>query len=151
MSELLPCPFCGGENISAGETLTTDIAGETVTQSVCMDCGAAGSGTALADGEIDYGDLKAIAAWNKRAQSQQPAAAPVSGDVALPVPKHRGPDGTGSYFDSYTAEQMRTYGQQCSDAGFEAGKRLAHEQALLVTHRLIAERDAAIRALKGGE
>lgn len=25
----------------------------------------------------------------------------------LPEPKHRGPDGTGSYFDSYTADQVR--------------------------------------------
>ena len=24
----------------------------------------------------------------------------------LPRPKHRGPDGTGSYFDSWTADQM---------------------------------------------
>lgn len=27
----------------------------------------------------------------------------------LPDPAHRGPDGTGSYFDAYTADQMRTY------------------------------------------
>ena len=27
--------------------------------------------------------------------------------IKLPEPAHRGPDGTGSYFDSYTTEQMR--------------------------------------------
>src|ERR1043165_8001844 len=50
----LPCPFCGSRNISAGEVLTdSELIGETVTQSCCMDCGALGPGAALADGEID--------------------------------------------------------------------------------------------------
>jgi 2-keto-3-deoxy-L-rhamnonate aldolase RhmA len=35
-------------------------------------------------------------------------------DVALPKPAHRGPDGTGSYFDSFTPDQLRTYGEACA-------------------------------------
>lgn len=30
----------------------------------------------------------------------------------LPTPKHRGPDGTGSYFDSFTADQLSAYAEQ---------------------------------------
>lgn len=71
----LACPFCGSHNISTGEVSTTDVAGETVVQSMCMDCGAMGPGAALDNGEVDYGDVKAIAAWNRRAITQ-PAAAP---------------------------------------------------------------------------
>jgi Lar family restriction alleviation protein len=74
--EVFPCPFCGSRNISDGEVSTTDIAGETVVQSMCEDCGACGPGAALDAGEIDYGDVKAIAAWNRR------AAQPASGEVA---------------------------------------------------------------------
>jgi hypothetical protein len=29
----------------------------------------------------------------------------------LPTPAHRGPSGTGSYFDAFTADQMRAYGR----------------------------------------
>ena len=37
-------------------------------------------------------------------------AAPQQGEyLPLPAPNHRGPCGTGSYFDAYTAEQMRAY------------------------------------------
>lgn len=32
----------------------------------------------------------------------------------LPTPAHRGPGGTGAYFDSYTADQMRAYGEACA-------------------------------------
>lgn len=39
----------------------------------------------------------------------QPAPAPVGEYPALPEPKHRGPSGTGSYFDAYSADQMRAY------------------------------------------
>jgi hypothetical protein len=65
----LSCPFYGSENISSGEILFTDIAGESVTQSMCEDFGALGPGACLATDEVDYGDVKAIAAWNRRAPS----------------------------------------------------------------------------------
>ena len=31
----------------------------------------------------------------------------------LPEPSHSGPDGTGTYFDSYTAADLRDYGAKC--------------------------------------
>lgn len=65
----LPCPFCGSSNISAGE-VSTDYAGghgAQCTQSRCDDCGALGPEADLINGEVDYGDVKAIAAWNRRA------------------------------------------------------------------------------------
>ncbi len=37
----------------------------------------------------------------------------------LPTALVRGPAGTGSYFDSYTAAQMTEYGQACRDAALE--------------------------------
>lgn len=39
--------------------------------------------------------------------------------MKLPEPAHRGPDGTGGYFDSYTEAQMR---QAIRDAFEEAAK-----------------------------
>lgn len=79
------CPFCGSANISDGEVVTEDQAKECVTQSMCEDCGAMGPGAALGPDEVDYGDVKARAAWNRRAcmalrqpASAQPVAAPAT-------------------------------------------------------------------------
>jgi hypothetical protein len=49
-------------------------------------------------------------------------------DVALPKPAHRGPDGTGSYFDSFTADQLRTYGEACAKAAQPAAQEPSDEQ-----------------------
>jgi Lar family restriction alleviation protein len=66
--ETKPCPFCGSDNISDGEMLSSDAdGGNRAVQSECLDCGAVGPKGWLADGEIDYGCVKAIAAWNRRA------------------------------------------------------------------------------------
>ena len=65
----LPCPFCGGVDISDGEALTQHTNGMITTQSQCLTCGAFGAEAQLADGEIDYGDVKAIAAWNRRSNA----------------------------------------------------------------------------------
>ena len=56
----------------------------------------------------------------------------------LPEPAHRGPDGTGSYFDSYTAAQMREYRNQ------------ALEEAAKVCDGVLGNNNVseAIRALK---
>jgi hypothetical protein len=64
MSERLNCPFCNSDNVSDGEILTVRD-GDSYKQSQCMDCGATGP-EALVDGP-DYGDVAAIAAWNRRA------------------------------------------------------------------------------------
>lgn len=55
----------------------------------------------------DMPRLEAVAA-QPPAQAE-PAPAPVGEYPALPEPKHRGPSGTGSYFDAYSADQMHTY------------------------------------------
>jgi hypothetical protein len=62
----LPCPFCGSDDISEGEVLTIGGAGGTVTQSMCNTCGALGPEARLPEGEVDYGDVRATAAWNRR-------------------------------------------------------------------------------------
>lgn len=64
--ETAPCPFCGSKDISDGEVLTEYPNGMQTKQSMCNSCKALGPEGALADGEIDYGDVKAIAAWNRR-------------------------------------------------------------------------------------
>lgn len=62
----LSCPFCGCKNISSGEVMTSEENGSTYTQSECQECGALGPRAYLEDGEVDYGDTKAITAWNRR-------------------------------------------------------------------------------------
>lgn len=62
------CPFCGSHNISDGESLSSDADGANLcTQSECLDCGAVGPKAPLLPNEVDYGSVKAIAAWNRRA------------------------------------------------------------------------------------
>ncbi len=70
MSDPKPCPFCGATEISDGEVLT-EHDGTTYTQSECQGCGALGPRGHLLPGEVDYGDAKAIEAWNRRAQPAQ--------------------------------------------------------------------------------
>ena len=59
MSELKPCPFCGGESV----VVKTAKCGRYI---VCWDCGCR-----TEDFETDYAGTardKAVAAWNRRAQ-----------------------------------------------------------------------------------
>lgn len=63
-SEAMPCPFCGSRNVSDGEVLS-ESDGKTWVQSQCMDCEALGPAAETDD--PDYGDTRAIAAWNRRA------------------------------------------------------------------------------------
>ena len=72
MSDLkqLKCPFCGSNKISAGEVLTTYGAGQTAAQSMCDDCGALGPEARLPEGDADYGDVRAVEAWNRRTQPE---------------------------------------------------------------------------------
>lgn len=60
----LPCPFCGSSLVSDGEVLS-EVDGKTFTQSECQACRSLGP-MAETDGP-DYGDVRAIAAWNRRA------------------------------------------------------------------------------------
>lgn len=112
MSELKQenCPFCGSKNISAGE-VSTDYAGghgAQCTQSRCDDCGALGPEADLADGEVDYGDVKAITAWNRRTQPE--ATAPAQDlsaailAIELPAPD---PYCASKGIYGFTAQQMR--------------------------------------------
>jgi hypothetical protein len=50
-----------------------------------------------------------ICGWEGRVLFTQPVAPAVTVDTPLPEPAHRGPDGTGSYFDSYSAAQMHDH------------------------------------------
>jgi len=63
-NQSLPCPFCGSSLISDGEVFLEDD-GKTYVQSECQSCRALGP-RAETDGP-DYGDVRAIAAWNRRA------------------------------------------------------------------------------------
>lgn len=74
---LLPCPFCGSVNTLDGEILS-ERNGNNYSQSVCEDCGACGPEARLKEGEVDYGDTKAIAAWNGRASRADAVSAPIS-------------------------------------------------------------------------
>lgn len=87
MSELneqqsLACPFCGGHDISEGEVLTTWGVSGTATQSMCNTCGALGPEAKLPEGKVDYGDVRATEAWNRRA-TPAPQAAP--SDTRQPI------------------------------------------------------------------
>lgn len=55
MSELLPCPFCGGEAKPSGERFENTI----LSWVYCTSCGAAGG--------YRHTEAEAIAAWNSRA------------------------------------------------------------------------------------
>lgn len=66
MREALPCPFCGSYNISEGEVLSSHPNGKVTTQSMCVECGALGPEGVLLNDEVDYGDVKATEAWNRR-------------------------------------------------------------------------------------
>jgi hypothetical protein len=88
MREALACPFCGSGNVSDGEILSSDAdGGNRATQSECQDCGAVGPKGTLAQDEIDYGSVKAIAAWNRRAAL---SAAPEADTILTPEKMKRG-------------------------------------------------------------
>ena len=87
-TEQLPCPFCDSSNISAGEVLT-EINANDYAQSECQGCGALGPRAWLAPDEVDYGDVRAIAAWNRRAllsPAQQEPASPIADFIASQKP-----------------------------------------------------------------
>jgi hypothetical protein len=73
--EVKPCPFCGSANISEGEVLTSNPDGGVSTQSRRRDCGALGPDAHLRAGELDFGDVKATIAWNRRAPVEVQAEA----------------------------------------------------------------------------
>lgn len=56
MTELLPCPFCGGEARESGERFENTI----LSWVYCASCGAAGG--------YRHTEAEAIAAWNTRAE-----------------------------------------------------------------------------------
>ena len=60
MSELLPCPFCGGEDVEIDHASTYDVHHPDVYEVHCPDCGGR-SGEGWTEDE-------AIAAWNTRAE-----------------------------------------------------------------------------------
>lgn len=140
--EQKPCPFCGSENISAGEASTTDRAGETVTQSVCMDCGACGPGAALGPDEVDYGDVKAVAAWNRR-----PLSATIKdiGPIAeaqegLGEDDDKNPGGYGAEFTPELVKDLECELTDMFEYAFARGVEGAHMSAsdLIDMHAYIA-------------
>lgn len=123
------CPFCGkSETLTIGKASDAfsepDECGDPSpymhTETYAVVCDASkpdGPGGCGASGGYKLTEDEAIAAWNRRAEAvasqppaqAEPAPAPVGEYPALPEPKHRGPSGTGSYFDAYSADQMRAY------------------------------------------
>ena len=59
MSELKPCPFCGGEAILESNKLRYG----TIHSAYCQKCGAEITG---------FSEHEAVAAWNRRAQPDEP-------------------------------------------------------------------------------
>lgn len=62
--------------------------------------------------------IEELYSWYTAIANQYNPAAPEGKTEAselppLPSPLHRGPDGTGSYFDSYTADQMHQHAMDC--------------------------------------
>jgi hypothetical protein len=78
---LAACPFCGGNNISAGEVAGQGLVNDDCTQTACMDCGALGPEAPL-DGGPDYGDELSSAAWNRRASANGDVSAYIASLVA---------------------------------------------------------------------
>ena len=64
-TNLLPCPFCGSDDISEGEALSQKD-GKYYKQTGCNDCGALGPIKAANVNDI-YDDGSASKAWNTRA------------------------------------------------------------------------------------
>lgn len=60
MSELKPCPFCGGEDLEIDHAPTYDVRHPDVYEVHCVECGGRG-------GE-GWTEAEAIAAWNTRAE-----------------------------------------------------------------------------------
>ena len=83
-------------------------------------------------GELEIADAALRAEVERLAAQAEPAPAPVGEYPALPEPKHRGPSGTGSYFDAYSADQMRAY----IDA--DRAQRPAREVRLLTPQEIVA-------------
>ena len=52
----------------------------------------------------------------------------------LPEPSHSGPDGTGTYFDSYTAADLRDYGAKCEKTLTAALQAMTAERDELRAH-----------------
>ena len=59
-NELLPCPFCGGEDLEIDHAPTYDVRHPDVYEVHCVECGGRG-------GE-GWTEAEAIAAWNTRAE-----------------------------------------------------------------------------------
>lgn len=60
MTELKPCPFCGGEDLEIDHAPTYDVRHPDVYEVHCVECGGRG-------GE-GWTEAEAIAAWNTRAE-----------------------------------------------------------------------------------
>ncbi|WP_343724882.1 Lar family restriction alleviation protein [Herbaspirillum huttiense] len=115
--QALHCPFCGGSKISDGEILTALPSGASYKQSECQDCGAIGPAANLDAGEIDYGDVKAIAAWNRRAGSGDKAV------LALPA---------GTFQQRVQPWMMACFGETISNDLVERNHRFLEEALELV-------------------
>lgn len=62
MSELKPCPFCGGEGKKEG----TIINGKNIVTIVCRECGATGPFRVVNHPRVKDENNPAIEAWNHR-------------------------------------------------------------------------------------
>ena len=50
-------------------------------------------------------------------------------DVKMPLPAHRGPSGTGTYFDSFTEAQLKQYGDDRAKEALEMAAKVCDAKA----------------------
>jgi len=68
-AKLLPCPFCGSDDVSMSFSATLQSPEPAARFVECEDCAACGAGVTIVDGDDDAAKAAAVVAWNTRVTS----------------------------------------------------------------------------------